>query len=51
MKPRKVSASEARKMWVLYQQMGTYVAVARKVKRSPATVSKYVQLVDVSIAR
>ena len=29
-------------MWELYQQLGTYKAVAKRLRRSPDTVSRYV---------
>ena len=41
-KGTKVSQREKKRMWELYQQLGTFKAVAKKMKRSPDTVSRYV---------
>ena len=41
-----VTPEEIIKMKVLYQQYGTYEAVAKIVGRSGSTVSKYVQMND-----
>ena len=35
-------------MQLLYRQFGTYAAVAREIGRSASSVSKYVQMKDVS---
>lgn len=34
-------------MQKLYRELGTYAAVARKIKRSESAVSRYVQMKDV----
>lgn len=41
-KGTRVTAKEKRRMWELYQEMGSYTKVAKKMKRSRDTVSKYV---------
>lgn len=42
-----ISPAEIVEMQRLYRELGTYVAVARKMGRSPSSVSKYVQMKDV----
>ena len=42
-KGTKVLQKEKKKMWELYQQFGSYTKVAKKMHRSPDTVSRYVQ--------
>jgi len=37
-----VTELEKEKMWRLYQNLGTYKAVAKRMCRSPDTVSRYV---------
>ena len=49
MKKRYVSEKEAQKMWDLYQTLGTYSAVAKKMRRSAETVSRHVSRVEASI--
>ena len=41
-KGTRVSNAEKRKMWELYQNLGTINAVARKCRRDRGTVSRYV---------
>lgn len=36
-------------MVALYRELGTYAAVAKKLKRSPDTVSKYVQQYEIAV--
>ena len=52
-KGTRVSQREKQKMWVLYQDLGSYKAVANKMKRSPDTVAKYVSQkeAEVSVAQ
>lgn len=45
-KGTKVTQKEKNKMWQLYQELGTYKAVAKKMKRSPDTVAKYVAQIE-----
>ena len=40
----RVTPSEIIEMQRLYRELGTYTAVARKMKRSPETVSRYVKM-------
>ncbi len=44
-----VTESEKRKMWELYQELGTYVAVAKKMKRDSGTVSRHVREYEVAV--
>lgn len=41
-KGSKVTEREKKRMWELYQQLGTFKAVAKRLRRSPDTVSRYV---------
>lgn len=41
-KKTRVTEKEKRKMWELYQELGSYTKIAKKMKRSRGTVSKYV---------
>lgn len=36
-------------MWELYQKMGCYKKVAKKMRRNPATVSRYVQEYETAV--
>lgn len=42
-KGTRVTKREKRKMWELYQEYESYSVVAKKMRRSPDTVSKYVR--------
>ncbi len=48
-KQRYVTESEKQKMWQLYQELGTFTAVARKMKRDPATVSRHVHAYEAAV--
>lgn len=41
-KGTRVTNKEKRRMWELYQQLGSYSKVAKKLRRSRDTVAKYV---------
>lgn len=41
-KGTRVTNREKRRMWELYQQLGSYTKVAKKLRRSRDTVAKYV---------
>lgn len=43
-KGSKVSPAEAKKFLALYNEYGTYAAVAKKVRRCEGTVSKHIKL-------
>lgn len=40
----RVTPKEIVEMQRLYRELGTYAAVARKMKRSPETVARYVKM-------
>ena len=42
-KGTKVTQREKKRMWELYQELGSYKKVAKKMRRNPDTVSRYVQ--------
>lgn len=48
-KGTRVTQREKQKMWQLYQELGSYKQVAKKMRRSPDTVAKYVAIVEESI--
>lgn len=48
-KGTKVAETEREKMWQLYQQLGTYKAVAKKMRRSPDTVSRHVREYEAAV--
>ena len=41
-KGTRVTENEKKKMWQLYQEGKTFVAIGKKLRRSPDTVSRYV---------
>ena len=41
-KGTRVTEKEKEKMWQLYQEGKTFVAIGKKLRRSPDTVSRYV---------
>lgn len=46
---KKVTEKEKQKMWELYQKLGSYTKVAKKLRRSPDTVSRHVQTFEAAI--
>ena len=48
-KGTKVTQREIKRMWELYQKLGSYTAVAKKVRRSRDTVSRYVSQYETAI--
>jgi IS30 family transposase len=48
-KGTKVSKRERARMWQLYQDLGSYTAVAKKLHRNPDTVSRHVAIVEATI--
>ena len=48
-KGTRVTQKEKEKMWQLYQQIGSFKEVARKMSRCPATISKYVMEYEAAI--
>ena len=49
-KGTRVTTREKRRMWELYQIHGSYKIVAKKLKRSPDTVSKYVREYEAALS-
>ena len=45
----KVTEKEKKKMWEMYQKMGCYKKVAKKMRRNPATVSRYAQEYETAV--
>ena len=48
-KGTRVTQKEKNKMWLLYQDLGSYKAVAKKMRRSPDTVARYVNEIEQTI--
>lgn len=48
-KGTRVTNREKRRMWELYQQLGSYAKVAKRLRRSPDTVSKYVNEYETAV--
>lgn len=48
-KGTKVTVKEREKMWLLYQQCGSFKAVAKKLRRSPDTVSRHVREYEAAV--
>lgn len=49
-KGTRVTQNEKKKMWELYQKLGTYKKVADKMNRSPETVSRHVREYEVALS-
>ena len=49
-KGTRVTPQEKEKMWQLYQEMHSFVKVAKKMQRSPDTVSRYVHAYEAAVA-
>ncbi len=45
----RVTQKEKEKMWQLYQTYGTFKAVAKKMHRSPDTVSRHVREYEAAV--
>ena len=48
-KGTRVTQREKKKMWELYQELGSYTKVGKKMRRNPDTVSRYVQEYECSL--
>ena len=48
-KGTRVTQQEKEKMWQLYQEVGSFVKVAKKMQRSPDTVSRYVHEYEAAV--
>ena len=49
MRHKKVTQQEKAKMWKLYQELGSYTKVAKKLNRNPATVSRHVHEYEAAV--
>lgn len=49
-KGTKVTQMEKEKMWKLYQEVGSFKKVAKKMNRSPDTVSRYVHEYEAAVS-
>lgn len=48
-KGTRVTSLEKEKMWRLYQDGNTFVKIAKKLRRSPDTVSRYVHEYEAAV--
>ena len=48
-KGTRVTQQEKEKMWQLYQEIGSFAKVAKKLRRSPDTVSRYVREYEAAV--
>ena len=48
-KGTRVTQKEKEKMWRLYQQFGSFKIVAKKTRRCPDTVSRYVREYEAAV--
>ena len=48
-KGTRVTQKEKEKMWLLYQQLGSFKKVAKKMRRNPDTISKYVREYEAAV--
>ena len=46
---KKVTQTEKKKMWELYQKYGSFKKVAEKMRRSPDTVSRHVREYEAAV--
>ena len=49
MNARRVTPQEREKMWKLFQELGSYTKVAKKLHRNPATVSRHVHEYEAAV--
>jgi len=49
-KGTRVTQQENEKMWQLYQEIGSFAKVAKKLRRSPDTVSRYVHEYEAAVS-
>ena len=47
-KGTRVTQKEKLKMWQLYQDLGSYKAVGKELRRSPDTVARYVREYEIA---
>jgi len=48
-KGTRVTQKEKEKMWKLYQELGCFKKVAKRMRRSPDTVSRYVHEYEAAV--
>lgn len=48
-KNTRVTQKEKEKMWEMYQSLGSFAAVAKKMRRDPGTVSRHVREYEAAI--
>lgn len=46
---KRVTQKEKERMWKLYQEYGSFKQVARKMRRSPDTVSRHVREFEAAV--
>ena len=48
-KGTRVTQKEKEKMWQMYKQLGSFTKVAKKMRRNPDTVSRYVREYEAAV--
>ena len=48
-KGTRVTQKEKEKMWQMYQKLGSFAKVAKKMRRNPDTVSRYVREYEAAV--
>ena len=48
-KGTKVTPREKKRMWELYEQLGSYTLVAKKMHRSPDTISRHIAIMQAKV--
>lgn len=49
MSVKRVTQQEKERMWKLYQDLGTFAKVAKKMHRDPGTVSRYIHEYEAAV--
>ena len=49
-KGTRVKKKKKEKMWQLYQEIGSFAKVAKKMRRNPDTVSRYVREYEAAVS-
>ena len=49
-KGTRVTQQEKEKMWQLYQELHSFIKVAKKMRRNPDTVSRYVREYEAAVS-
>ena len=48
-KGTRITSREKKRMWELYEQLGSYTLVAKKMHRSPDTISRHIAIMQAKV--